>query len=87
MNNKQKFALTFTGVVAAVVLFVKSTEEPEDVYLKRELEAVKKELAEVEVKWNTAHMSLNDAANLQSRERRLLKRKFEVEAKLESMGK
>lgn len=87
MKNGTKFALTFTGVVTAIVLLVKAVEEPEEVYLGRELEAVNKELAEVQIKWTSDHMSLNQAVNLQSREQGLLRRKFEVEQKLAGLGK
>lgn len=80
--DKKKVLLTLGGVVTAIWILVKSTEETDEEYYARELDALILRQKEINRRWNEDHMSLNDAVHLQEEERAILKRKDEIEAKL-----
>lgn len=80
--DKKKVLLTLGGVVTAIWILVKSTEETDEEYYARGLDALILRQKEINRRWNEDHMSLNDAVHLQDEERAILKRKDEIEAKL-----
>ena len=86
MNKPTKALLTLGGVVTAIWILVKSTEETDEQYYARELDALIKRQKEINRRWNEDHMSLNDAVHLQNEERAILKRKDEIEAKLSKLN-
>ena len=82
MDKPTKALLTLGGVVTAIWILVKSTEETDEQYYSRELDSLIARQKAINLKWTSDHMSLNEAVNLQLEEQAIAKRVAEIEKKL-----